>query len=337
VKRAIPGPDANRAAFLDLERERRVFAARLRRTRRRRSAHYRDLVLITKLIRLEYEHLVGRIGRRTELQSLPDGPPTLGEDTPAVWAKPWGVGPMFELRAHFIHYEHKRDRLAKRLSPATRASAEADAERRLDRISVISSRFAWVIDEGRPEVEDERVEAPESDKKDPRPLMKEAAGEETAAEEGKPWASQWFTWAAATFGVVLVVAGIDAGVRSGGHPDSASAPSGSVASVPEPPLASLGDRPREPQPAPRLGVGQDAPRRSTVPEQRQNDASRVQSASPQGNQTASAGSDASPPASEPTAEASPTPTPTAAPVATPAPAPATASATAAQQEFGFEN
>ena len=57
-----PWTRANTAAFLILERERRVVAARLSRPYRRRADRYRDLILVTKLIQVQYEHLAGRIG-----------------------------------------------------------------------------------------------------------------------------------------------------------------------------------------------------------------------------------------------------------------------------------
>jgi hypothetical protein len=147
-----PTTRANRAAFLALERERRVLAARLHRAHRHRSDRYRDLILITNLIHLEYEYLVGRVGPRARPLLLPDGLPALvrgtpadwGRDTPAEWAQPWGVRQMFGLREKFIDYWHRRDRLATRLSAASQASAAADAKRHLDRI-FMSSGFEMVL------------------------------------------------------------------------------------------------------------------------------------------------------------------------------------------------
>src|SRR4051794_23726824 len=63
---------ANRDAFLVMEHERRELAERLHERReiaerlhgeRQRKARYRDLLLITNLIGVEYEHLSGRAGR----------------------------------------------------------------------------------------------------------------------------------------------------------------------------------------------------------------------------------------------------------------------------------
>ncbi|MEK6252722.1 MAG: hypothetical protein AABM43_12490 [Actinomycetota bacterium] len=123
---------ANRAAFLVLERERRVLAARLHRAHRHRSDRYRDLILITKLIRLEHEHLIGQVG--PSATSLPEALPAFGRERLEDWAQPWGVGPMFELRTEFIDYRHQCHRLAKWRSAASRARAAAEAERRLDGI-----------------------------------------------------------------------------------------------------------------------------------------------------------------------------------------------------------
>ena len=95
-----PWTRANTAAFLILERERRAIAARLSRPYRRPGDRYRDLVLVTKLIRLEYEHLAGRVGERAGAPSPPNGLPA-GGDMPADWARPWGSGPMVEIGTAF--------------------------------------------------------------------------------------------------------------------------------------------------------------------------------------------------------------------------------------------
>ena len=58
-----PWTRANTAAFLHLERERRAIAERLSLPYRCRGDRYRDPLLVTKLIRFEYEHLAGRVGR----------------------------------------------------------------------------------------------------------------------------------------------------------------------------------------------------------------------------------------------------------------------------------
>ncbi|HEY8638954.1 MAG TPA: hypothetical protein VIL53_00440, partial [Solirubrobacterales bacterium] len=107
---------ANRDAFLVIEHQRRALAARLHGADRHRGDRYRDLNLITMLVRLEYGLLTGRVGRGDRLPPLPKGPPALGKDIPADWAQRWGVGAMFELRAAFADYSRRRDRLARRLS-----------------------------------------------------------------------------------------------------------------------------------------------------------------------------------------------------------------------------
>src|SRR5919197_2897855 len=120
---------ANRTAFLGLESEREAVAARLGHRQWRPSARYRDLVLITRLVRLEYDHLVGNATPASTPPLRPAAPPGPDADTLADWAKSWGVGPMLGLRDALDYYQHRRDRLARWLSSPIRASAADDAER----------------------------------------------------------------------------------------------------------------------------------------------------------------------------------------------------------------
>ena len=113
---------ANTAAFLVLEGERRAIATRLSRRYRRPGDRYRDLVLVTKLLRLEYEHLAGRVGGRDGAAAPPNGLP-VGGDMPADWARPWGSGPMVEIGTAFVFYRDQRDRLARQLTSSNRGSA----------------------------------------------------------------------------------------------------------------------------------------------------------------------------------------------------------------------
>jgi hypothetical protein len=285
---------ANRAAFLILEDERRAIGARLERPfdQRRRSERYRDLILIAKLSHLEHEHLVGRIGRGARLSSLPDGPPAVGWDAPADWARPWAVGPLLELRATYIHYGQLRDRLGRRLLAATRASAAADAERYFDRVF---SRFEAVRGEWRLE-----------------------HGRE-AVQETRPRASRGFGRPAAVAALVVAAAGIGVlETHTGTAPDSASAPI-TVANAPQHFLPALDDRSRGPQPARGRDAGQRGHHRSKAPEQPQT-AVAPAPPSPRG-QTQLAASQTPPPAPAPAPAAAPAPAPAPAPQPQPAPSP----------------
>jgi hypothetical protein len=129
-----PRVRSNRAAFLALEDERRAIAARLQRGERHRGERYRDLVLITKLSRLEHEHLVGQIDDGPPASSPGEDPPALGRDAPADWGHPWALGPLVELRATYADYRRQRDRVGRQLLPGTRASLADEAQRSFERI-----------------------------------------------------------------------------------------------------------------------------------------------------------------------------------------------------------
>jgi hypothetical protein len=297
-----PWISTNSAAFLTLEGERRALAARLCRPYRRRCNRYRDLILITKLTRLEYEHLAGRVSRRAGPASLPDRSPALNGDMPADWAQPWGSGPMLEMRTTFVRYRNQHDRLARRLSAPTMARATADAERHRMRIW---SRFERAMSEWTLELEHERAWSPEPEK--------------LAAQ---PWGNLRFSRAAVVATLAVAAAGVGvlvAGTHIRGPSDSPSAPSGAIASVPGLPLAALGHISRESRPAQARGAGQRAHHRSTAHEQTQSDTGAVASVAPQAaGQTVLTASDV-PPATPPPAPAA-APPPSAAPAAQPQPA-----------------
>ena len=135
-----PWTRSNTAAFLVLERERRVVAARLSRHYRRRRDRYRDLILVTKLIHVEYEHLAGRAVEGADSPSPSNGD-TGGGDRPADWARPWGSGPLIEMGTALSFYQDQRDQLGKRLPTLSRGSAAAAAAGHRDRVL---SRFETV-------------------------------------------------------------------------------------------------------------------------------------------------------------------------------------------------
>ncbi|MEK6271565.1 MAG: hypothetical protein AABM42_02835 [Actinomycetota bacterium] len=292
-----PWTRANTAAFLHLERERRAIAARLSRRYRRRGDRYRDLLLVTALIRLEYEHLAGRVGGRAGPPSPPNGVPG-GGDMPADWARSWGSGPMLEIGTAFVFYRDQRDRLASRLPARTLASAAADAAKHR---KPIFSRFERATGEWRLELEHGRGAAADSGKRQ-APATAGTAGDQKWAW---PWADLRSTRRAAAVAAVFVAVGVGAtlaGTRGGESP--VGAPSAGVASVPKR-LAALGEQSRKPQPARGRGARQGAAHRSRAHQRdRGNEAGH-----------AAAASEIPPPAPEPAPEAPP------APIATPAPPP----------------
>ena len=130
-RKGHPKTRTERDAFLIVENQRRSLAARLQGSDRPRPDRYRDLLLVTYLIQLEYGYVAARVNRSQKLPSLTASPTTLGKDTPAKWAQPWGVGAMFELRAAFVEFSKRRDRVARRLSPEARIEATAEAKERM--------------------------------------------------------------------------------------------------------------------------------------------------------------------------------------------------------------
>src|SRR5688500_11276816 len=96
----------NTAAFLVLDRKRRVGAERLSRRYRRRGDRFRDLILVTRLIHEEHDHLAGRVGGTPDSPSPSNGFPIDGE-TPTDWARPWGSGPLVEMDTTLRFYEHQ--------------------------------------------------------------------------------------------------------------------------------------------------------------------------------------------------------------------------------------
>jgi hypothetical protein len=294
-----PWTRANTAAFLLLESERRAIASRLTRSYRRPRHRYRDLVLVTKLIRLEYEHLAGRVSERAGHPAAPNGLPARG-DMPADWARPWGSGPMVEIGTAFTFYRNQRDRLARQLPTRTLKLAAAAAEQHRNRIL---TRFEGAMGEWSPELERGRVTTADSGKGHARPIPK-AAGHQKRAW---PWASLRLTRPAAALAAVFAAVGVGTIItetRGGGSPSSVSTASPAVAIVPMP-LAKL---PREPQPARGRGARHGAPHRSTTPQRNEGQGA---------SHAVLAASEIPPAAAAP--EVPPAPIAPAAPVAAPAP------------------
>lgn len=314
--------------FLTLEGHRRELEAHLHRDHRRRRVRYRDLVLVTTLIGLEYEHLVGR-ANRSRPRPLADGPTAIGRDRPAGWARPWGMGTMFELRSAFLHYADRRDRLARRLSVAARIRAEAEAKRRLSSLCMLEARELVgrvVSDRLEPLVKERREEL----KPRPQavaPTAAVAAGGEAFAVEVKPWARALFTKTAMIAAAVVLVAAVDAGIKGGVLSGPKDGPSGSLAKLSGPSPPPLGGLIRAPS---------RPPVRSAEPVKPQHSGAFGQTADAGTRASGSGQTDQAPPG----AAAAPQTTPQPAAAVAPAPAPAVASSstsTSAQQEFGFEN
>ena len=294
-----PWTRANTAAFLILEREHRAIAVRLSRPYWRRGDRYRDLILVTELIRLEYEHLAGRVGRRAGRPAPHNGSPA-GDDMPADWARPWGSGPMVEIGTALIFYLDQRDRLARRLSARTLARTAADAARGRDRIL---SRFESAMGEWKLELEPGRGTAADSGNRQAALPVAEAAGGEKLAW---PWASLGTTRRVAAVAAVLLAVGVGAifaKTRGGESAKDVSAPSPVVASVPKP-RAALGEQSQRPQPGRGRGARHGAAHRSRAPQRDQGNAGV-----PEAGQTARTASETPPPASEPAAEPVPASTP----------------------------
>jgi hypothetical protein len=303
-----PWVRANTAAFLALERERRAIATRLCRRHRRPADRYRDLVLVTKLLRLEYEHLAGRVGGRDGAPAPPNGLP-VGGDMPAEWARPWGSGPMVEIGTAFAFYRDQRDRLARQLrTPTLRRAAAAAAQRR----DGILTRFERAMGEWSPELEHGSVAAANPGKRRAATAIAETAGD---GKRAWPWVSLGLSRPAVALAALFAVVGVGtvvAETRGGGSAGFASAPSPTVASVPGS-LVAVAERWLEPQPARGPGGRHGASHRSKRPARE-----HVADA----DQAVLAASE-TPPA-PPLPEAAPAPVAPAAPVAPPPPAPAPA-------------
>jgi hypothetical protein len=320
---------ANSAAFMVIEGERRAATARLGRPYWRRGDRYRDLALVTKLTHLEYEHLAGRVSRRATGAAPPAGPPALNRDIPADWARPWGSGPMLEMRTTLIRYEGQGDRLAKSLPARTVARATADAERYRDGVC---RRFERAMGEWSLELERELAGAPEPGKSPAKPWSSMAAKARESLE-GRGWTNlakvAWTSLAAMPWGslrlraaaaasVAVVAAGVGITVTRGPSSSSSAPSPAAVASVPELPLAALSKkRLRESRPARDRATGQSARHRSTAP-----DSVAPPSAAPQvEGQPALTASPVTPSVPPPAPAAAPAPSPSPAPSPAPTPSP----------------
>jgi hypothetical protein len=318
---------ANSAAFMIIEGERRAATARLDRPYWRRGDRYRDLALVTKLTHLEYEHLAGRVSRRATGPSPPAGPAALNRDTPADWARPWGSGPMLEMRTTLIRYEGQGNRLAKSLPARTVARATADAERYRDGVC---RRFEKAMGEWGLELERELAGASGPGKSPANPWASLAARARESLE-GRGWTNlakvAWTSLAAMPWGslrlraaaaasVAVVAAGVGITVTRG--PSASSSAPSAVASVPELPLAALSKKGlRESRPARDRAAGQPARHPSTAP-----NSVAPPSATPQvEGQTALTAAPVAPSVPPPAPVAAPAPSPSPAPSPQPAPEP----------------
>lgn len=295
---------ANTAAFLVLERERRAIAACLCRRYRRPGDRYRDLVLLTKLLRLQYEHLAGRVAERNGAPAPPNGLPVDG-DMPADWARPWGSGPMVEIDTAFVFYRDQRDRLARQLRTSTLRRAAAAAAARRDEILTL---FERAMGEWRPELEHGRLAAADPVQRRAAKPVARVAGSQ---RRSWPWASLGFARPAAALATLVAAVGVGtiiAETRGGGSAGPVSAASPTIASSPLP-LVALAERWLESEPAPDRGARHDAPQWPKP--------ARPGGGEP--DQAVLVASETAPAA--PVTEAAPAPIAPAAPVAAPAPAP----------------
>jgi hypothetical protein len=139
------------AAFHLLEVAEADLKARLRRRPVRPSRRYRDLVLVTQLIRLELQHLDGQTtcssdgGEGAANTDSPGGPGDEGELY--AWSYPWGLTARVRLRADLHRYSARRERLGRWLTPRGRARATLAAERRYRAIAL---RIPWRAPATRP-------------------------------------------------------------------------------------------------------------------------------------------------------------------------------------------
>jgi hypothetical protein len=298
---ADPWMRANTSAFLVLERERRTIATRLSRRYRRPADRYRDLVLVTKLLRLEYEHLAGRVGGRNGAAAPPKGLPGDG-DVPADWARPWGAGPMVEIGTAFVFYRDQRDRLTRQLrAPTLRRGAAAAAQSR----DGILTRFERAMGEWRPELEHGGVATPDHGRRRAATAIAKAAG---GHKRAWPWANLGLTRPAFALAAVFAAVGVGtivAETRGGGATGFVRDATPTVAGAPGP-LLALAERWLEPEPA--RGQGARNGSSKGPGRERGGDADQV----------VLTASQAPPPT--PLPEAPPAPV-APAPVATPAPAP----------------
>jgi hypothetical protein len=278
-----PSTRWNTAAFLVLERERRVVAERLSRHYRRRGDRYRDLILVTRLIEVEHEHLAGHLDGRGDAPSLVNGLPVNG-DTPADWARPWGSGPMVEMGNALSFYRDQRDQLASRLSGPSRGIAATAAAGHRDRIL---NRFEMVKSG---QLGEEPLAAPQSERRGTLPWSRRRSVR-TAAEAG--------------CACVAIGAGAILG-ESDGPTSLGSNPAPVVASVPD---GLLAEQDQDQQPA-----GSRGDTSTADPSARGNGADQVPVGSP-------VPAPAPEPVPEP-APAPPAPAPVAAPAPAPPPPPA---------------
>ena len=132
-----------RAAHADLN-------ARLRRPTLRPGSRYRDLVVFTRLLELEREHLAGRTAySSTGTAAMPDASGAAertGQSDPD-WSQSWGTAASVELHTVLRRHSVRRERLGRLLTSAARARATAAADQRYDAIAL---SVPWRAPEGSP-------------------------------------------------------------------------------------------------------------------------------------------------------------------------------------------
>jgi hypothetical protein len=314
--------NGSKAALLMLERERSALAARLHRGFRRPSDRYRDLTLITGVIRLESEHLAGRAAGQGKPGPEPEDAGGLGSDRPADWAQPWASSVGCELRLCFDRYSQRRERAARWLSQPSRANAAADAQRRL---AGVRARFDGVMGL---EVERAPVSAWQAHAEALNPRVPTTAAREREMNEVRPGWLPRLKGAAAAGAALLLVAAVGALVASprGGAPSRlGSLPGHRVASLPRAPIAAPRRPTRGPRPK-RSGVAKRSARNGSPPVERHRRGHGASRPAPaEGTQSVATTAEAASPAPAPVTvpEAAPT-APAPAPVTSSAPAPTTA-------------
>jgi hypothetical protein len=131
-----------RAAHADLQ-------ARLRRPTLRPGGRYRDLVVSTRLLELEREHLAGRTAYSSTgteaVAGASGGAEHMGESDPD-WSLSWGTAASLELHRVLRRHSARRERLGRLLTPAARARATKAADQRYDAIAL---SVPWRAPDGR--------------------------------------------------------------------------------------------------------------------------------------------------------------------------------------------
>jgi len=135
-----PGTGSSRlAALLHLRAAHGDLKARLRRPPLRLTHRYRDLILFTRLIQLELDHVAGRTtwSRNSAAGAAQHDEVSAGEGAPdPAWSDPWGLTCRQDLETVLLRYSAKRERVGRLLALDTRARAAAAAERRYEAVAL---------------------------------------------------------------------------------------------------------------------------------------------------------------------------------------------------------